>query len=126
MGRRRGGVWGGGGGKGVGREDKTSIKGCCMCNTLDHLLTFSPLFPPPSLPPSLPPHTLFIFPCTDYEKVITHYIQLYRYNDALQVLTEKALEVLKQGSDAVGGEGGKEERKGRKGETEGPSEAWGR
>ena len=90
---------------------------------LDHHLTFSPLFPPPSLPP----HTLFIFPCTDYEKVITHYIQLYRYNDALQVLTEKALEVLKQGSDAVGGEGGREGGKeGGKGETEGPSQAWGR
>ena len=45
-------------------------------------------------------------PSTDYEKVITHYIQLYRYNDALKVLTEKASEALQQhGSEAVGREG---------------------
>ena len=48
-------------------------------------------------------------PSTDYEKVITHYIQLYRYNDALKVLTEKASEALQQhGSEAVGREGQRE------------------
>ena len=46
--------------------------------------------------------------------MITHYIQLYRYNDALKVLTEKASEALQHGSEAVGGmEGGGE--RGREG-----------
>ena len=40
--------------------------------------------------------------------MITHYIQLYRYNDALKVLTEKASEALQHGSEAVGRDGGRE------------------
>ena len=52
--------------------------------------------------------TLSSSPSTDYEKVITHYIQLYRYNDALKVLTEKASEALQHGSEAVGRDGGRE------------------
>ena len=45
--------------------------------------------------------------------MITHYIQLYRYNDALKVLTEKASEALQHGSEAVGRDGGRgRERKG--------------
>jgi len=42
---------------------------------------------------------------TDFEKVITHCIQQYRYDEALKVLTEKALEALQAPEQVNMGQG---------------------